>query len=182
MLLCLTGMPGCGKSSTGRELAERLGLPFLDLDNIIESRTGRTIPDLFATEGEAFFRTKEQEALTAVLAGHEDGVLALGGGTVMTPACADLVRRQTCCFYLKVRPETLCARLSACGQTENRPLLTAAGRQPDALRKRMETLLADREPAYVAAARHVIISDGLSPAETAEKIGIIFAASVAKRT
>lgn len=169
MILCLTGMMGCGKSSAGRLLAERLGVPFLDLDNLIETRTGRSIPEIFATDGEAAFRVRERETLGEILDRSGSCVLALGGGTVMTPAAAELIRNGTCCIYLKAGPDALCRRLSAGRQAERRPLL-ASDRQEMPLRQRIEQLLTLRDPVYADVARHVIETDRLSPAEAAEEI------------
>lgn len=77
----LIGMPGCGKSAVGRELARRMGRPFLDLDKWIEERAGRTIPEIFAQEGEAAFRSLESQAVRE--AGRETGrVISTGGGVV----------------------------------------------------------------------------------------------------
>lgn len=189
MILCLTGMMGCGKSSTGRVLAGRLGIPFADLDHLIETRTGRSIPEIFKTDGEPVFRSLEHETLAAFLSGTStDCVLALGGGTVMTPACAELVRQQTCCIYLRADADTLCRRLSAHGQAGRRPLLSPASGQSlpptcadgtgaddalgklSALRQRIEKLLAEREPVYSAAACHTVDTDTLSPAAVADEI------------
>ena len=203
MVLCLTGMPGCGKSSVGRLLAERSAVPFHDLDMLIETRSGRSIREIFRTDGEPVFRTLEHEVLAAVLSVAVPGnppaaalehaalrtldcVLALGGGTVMTAACAELVRLKTCCIYLRARAETLCRRLSADGQTELRPLLSPVGAacpQPigadgpaalcdsiSPLRQRIEELLAEREPVYSATARFTIDTDTLSPAGIADEI------------
>lgn len=169
MLICLTGMMGCGKSSTGLELARRLGVPFFDLDSVIEHRAGRSIPEIFRTDGEPAFRALEMETLQNLLDRFGEGVLALGGGTVMTPAAAELIRNGTCCIYLKAGPDALCRRLSAGRQAERRPLL-ASDRQEMPLRQRIEQLLTLRDPVYADVARHVIETDRLSPAEAAEEI------------
>ena len=89
MVLTLTGFMGSGKTTTGKILAERLGCAFLDLDQVIEEAQGMTIPEIFATQGEAAFRAAELEALEKLLeneskSGKIDLVLALGGGTLMT--------------------------------------------------------------------------------------------------
>ena len=78
----LVGMPGSGKSTIGRRLSKALGVSLLDTDAAIEQRTGRTIADIFATDGEQEFRRIEEEVVRAALAEH-DGVLSLGGGAVM---------------------------------------------------------------------------------------------------
>mgnify|MGYP003313262708 CR=1 FL=1 len=90
---------GCGKSSVGRKLSQLLCCPFMDLDSVIEERTGRSIPDIFANDGEAAFRQMELDTLQNILreVGRQS-VLSLGGGTVMTPECAELVREKTTCI------------------------------------------------------------------------------------
>ena len=116
---------GCGKSSIGRLLSERMGWELVDLDQLIEERTGRKIPEIFASDGETGFRAAEKDALEMVLglaAGTEsdgdsfmdaripelaDMVLSLGGGTVTTPECAAMVRERSFCIYLRASVETL---------------------------------------------------------------------------
>jgi len=80
----LVGPPASGKTTVGRALAACLGLPFTDVDALVEARSGRSIPDVFATQGEAAFRALEADAVAEALAGG--GVVALGGGAVETPA------------------------------------------------------------------------------------------------
>ncbi len=84
-IVVLIGLPAAGKTSAGRRLARRLGAPFADSDALIEARTGRTVPEIFAEDGEAEFRALEQDVVIEALAGF-DGVLALGGGAVLAPA------------------------------------------------------------------------------------------------
>ena len=171
MLITLTGMMGCGKSSVGRALALQLGLPFLDLDEVIRQRTGKTIPEFFAEGGESAFRRFEQDTLEALLTEEAiQGVLALGGGTVTTPACAQMVRECSHCIYLRTEPDTLIRRLSE--QTCGRPLL-----QTDDLAGRITSLLEERAPLYEAVAHQVIDTDGDSVESLVQKIenGIIFA-------
>ena len=147
MIISLTGFMGCGKSSVGRRLSELLCCPFMDLDDVILESAGRSIPEIFATEGEAAFRHMELEALKTIASSHEDEkhqseksedacttpalVLALGGGTVMTKECAEIVREDTYCVYLKASIETLMEHLS--GEADGRPMLqgTTALPEPD---------------------------------------------------
>jgi len=165
MILALTGMMGCGKSSTGKALAELLEWPFLDLDTVIEARQGRSIPDIFKNDGEAAFRQMEAAALTGLLkAPQKDFVLALGGGTILTPDCADLVHGNTICWYLRTSAPVLAARLQ--DQADSRPLLQT----PDELLTRIRTLLADRETAYLTVAHHVADTDKRTPGEVARFI------------
>ena len=84
--VALVGFMGAGKTSLGREMAARLGRPFLDLDAAIEERAGKTIPELFEERGESGFRELEAHAVRAALAAPEPAVIALGGGAVTTPA------------------------------------------------------------------------------------------------
>ena len=164
MILSLCGMMGCGKSSTGAALARLLGWPFLDLDAVIEEREARSIPEIFAADGEAGFRRAERAALEGILdAPESDLVLALGGGTVLTPACADLIRHRTCCIYLRTSADTLAARLQ--DQTDARPLLQT----PDAP-ARLAALLEDRESLYETVAAHIVDTDGLDPETAARTI------------
>ena len=155
---------GCGKSSTGRALAERLGARFVDLDTEIVARTGRSIPDIFREGGEAAFRAAELETLRAVLDAAEaagDTVLALGGGTLTVPAARELILSRTECVWLRTRLETIRERIGAADVS--RPLFADA-----------EVLFAARAPIY-ALAPHAIDTDGLSPAEVADALVRIFA-------
>lgn len=164
MILALTGMMGCGKSSTGRALAELLEWPFLDLDTVIEARQGRSIPDIFKNEGESAFRQMEAAALTDLLkAPQKDFVLALGGGTLLTPACAQLVQESTVCWYLRASAGTLAERLT--DQAASRPLL-----QTEDLHTRIQTLLVVREPVYRSVAHHTVDTDGRTPEQAARVI------------
>ena len=159
MIISLTGFMGCGKSSTGRELAARLGAHLVDLDTQIVARSGRTIPELFR-EGEEAFRRVELDTLRAVLdeadAAGGDTVLALGGGALTVPEARDLVFSRTRCVWLRTRLETIRARLGS--EDVSRPLFKDAG-----------TLYASREPVY-ALAPFVVDTDDAGPAGVAEEI------------
>ena len=246
---------GCGKSSVGRKLSQLLCCPFIDLDEAVEEAAGKSIPEIFASEGEAAFRRLETEVLTNILsAEHErkcapcevgrvnetpmtpvcasrihplagggmsspshltpaspanesnpssdrntahnvsgcvpatiSAVLALGGGTVMTPECAEMVRENTYCIYLRASVDTLLERLSS--ETSTRPLLTIGSHSAYStkndvnsrslheaglntplrgteecgdLRHRIESLMSVRSTTYENTANIIIDTDGKS--------------------
>ena len=160
MTISLTGFMGCGKSSTGRALAERLGARFVDLDAEIVARDGRPIPEIFRDGGEAAFRAVELETLRAVLdaadAAQGDTVLALGGGTLTVPAAREILLARTKCVFLRTQLATIRERLGAADAS--RPLFADA-----------EALFARRAPIY-AQAPFAVDTDGLTPAEVASAI------------
>ena len=163
MIISLTGFMGCGKSSVGRELSKLLCCPFMDLDDVIEDKSGRTIPDIFAEEGEAVFRQMELDALKETTALEGTLVLALGGGTVMTPECAEIVRKRTTCIYLRAGIGTLVSHLE--GEAEGRPMLKG-----ESLRARIEELMDLRSATYEKAAHIIIDTDGKSIEALASEI------------
>jgi len=145
-------MMGAGKSVAGRALAKRLGLRFLDVDREIERRAGRSVAEIFASEGEAGFRVRERAEVEA--AAGRGGVVALGGGAIAQPGMADWLAQRGTVVYLRARPETLLARI---GTAATRPLLHDADAAER--RRRLEQLLAARRGAYESA-RHVVDTDG----------------------
>ena len=155
---------GCGKSSVGRRLSRLLCCPFMDLDQMIEESTGKTIPEIFAESGEAGFRSIEQKALESVLSNHmeSNAVLSLGGGTVTKKACADMVKASTTCIYLKASAETLVKHLE--GETSQRPMLKGD------VRERINELLDARSGIYESTAHFIIEVDGKSIDEVADTI------------
>ena len=166
MIITLTGFMGCGKSSVGRCLSELLCCPFMDLDAVIEESQGRIIPDIFAAEGEAAFRQMEVEALSRIIEAQQlrdNVIVALGGGTVMTPECAEIVREKTHCIYLRASVDTLVSHLE--NEAAGRPMLQGAS-----LRSRIEELMALRSSTYEATAHDVIDTDGKTVEEVAAEI------------
>lgn len=139
MIFSLVGMPGSGKSTVGRHLSRRLGLPFFDSDQVVEQRLGCSIRDYFAREGEAAFRDLEQQVL-ADLAGGPDAVLATGGGSVLREANRRVLREHGKVVYLRSTPEELHRRLR---HDTQRPLL-----QVDDPLAKLRTLHAERDPLY----------------------------------
>ena len=158
----LVGMMGAGKSAVGRELARRLGCPFLDADREIEAARGATIAEIFAREGEDAFRDLEREMVER-LAGRP-AVVALGGGALGRPEVRRLVAGVGTLVWLRARPETLLERIGAC---EARPLLAGLGAEERL--ERIRALLAAREADYAAAAV-VVETDATTVGEVAERI------------
>ena len=146
---------GCGKSSVGRKLSELLCCSFMDLDEVIEQQTGRTVPEIFATDGEAAFRQMELEVLERVLK-PSTAVISLGGGTVTQERCAEMVKENTLCIYLRTSVDTLVERLT--DEAAGRPLLAS----DSDLRTRIEDLMSKRASIYESTAHHIIDTDGLT--------------------
>ncbi len=162
--LVLVGMMGVGKSSVGRRLANRLGRPFVDLDKVIEDRQGRSIPEIFAADGEDAFRAIESAVVAEVLAAPEESVVAFGGGAVLDPRNRDRAREAGVVVWLQATPKDLARRVSG-GHTV-RPLL--AGPRP--AHQVIAEMLATREPAYRAAAHHCVETSGRSPGAVAPAV------------
>ncbi|MBA2295783.1 MAG: shikimate kinase, partial [Actinobacteria bacterium] len=116
--LALAGFMGAGKSSLGREVAERLGRVFVDLDHEVESRAGRSIAELFDEQGEAAFRALEEQAAADTLRGAEPVVVALGGGAVLPESTRRELARRAFTVVLDVEAEDAWHRTSG----SDRPL------------------------------------------------------------
>jgi len=147
MMISLIGMPGCGKSTVGRQLGRRLQMPFEDVDARIEQRIGCSIRSFFDQEGEDRFRDIEAQVLDE-LTRSRDAVLSTGGGAVLRAANRQVLRGRTQAIYLRSTPEELYRRLR---HDRNRPLLQVA----DPLHKLRE-LFAERDPLYRETAHFVL--------------------------
>ncbi|MBO4427331.1 MAG: hypothetical protein J5771_02455 [Bacteroidales bacterium] len=160
-------------------------IQFIDLDLFIEKQLGRKVQEIFAKQGEAAFRKMELEALQEAISSYEGGTLliALGGGTLMTPECRELVRLCSHCIYLRASAKTLAGRLQgACDASGLSAADCQASGQPDAIASRpllagegdleakLAALLAVRGPVYEAASQHIIDTDGLSPSAVASEV------------
>ena len=201
----LTGFMGCGKSSIGRA-AQRLieesasgvipvfakrrlsqkssgPLRFIDLDEEIVRRCGRSIPEIFSAKGEEAFRAIERDTLTKLLAEANSPrgndplpqlLLALGGGTLMSEECRELVKSNAKCIYLRARVETLAENLRA-DDVAGRPMLAgvnpdAPADAPDSLESRIAAMMAVRGPIYEKAADIILDIDGLTYEDAALQI------------
>ena len=159
MRVVLTGFRGTGKTTVGGILAARLGLPFIDVDRLIEERAGRKIPRVFREEGEAGFRRRERDAIATLPGG--DSVVSAGGGAVIDPVNVEALRRGSLVFLLQAGEGTLSARIG----TSDRPSLTG---RPVA--DEVGELLRERMPAYLRAADHCISTESATPEEVAGMI------------
>jgi len=140
--IALIGLMGAGKSSLGRRLAQRLGLPFVDADVEIESAAALTIEEIFERHGEAVFREGERRVVARLLDGPTQ-VLATGGGAYMDPTTRALLRERALTLWLRADVDVLLSRLV---RRNNRPLLKSG--DPRAV---LERLMAERYPVYVEA-------------------------------
>jgi shikimate kinase len=147
VILALVGMPGSGKSTVGRQLARRLGLPLFDSDHVIEQRIGCSIADYFEREGEAAFRDLEEQVIAELTQGSP-AVLSTGGGSVLRPANRRRLHDAAKVVYLRSSPEEVYRRLR---HDTVRPLL-----QVDDPLARLRQLYTDRDPLYRETAHFVI--------------------------
>jgi len=147
--LYLVGFMGTGKSTVGRAVAQRLGFQALDSDHEIERHCGKTIPDIFAGEGEPAFRAREREFITG---GHPAArtVVACGGGMVIQPGLLEVLRSRGVVICLHASLGTILERTA---RNRHRPLLDVADPA-----ERVRALYAEREPVYKRAGP-VILTD-----------------------
>jgi shikimate kinase len=141
--IVLVGMMGVGKSSIGRRLAARLGIPFVDADTEIETAAGMSIADIFARHGEAYFRSGEARVIARLLDGGPQ-VLASGGGAVMHPDTRAAIKSKGISLWLNAEFDVLMRRINK--RKNDRPMLQTAD-PAETLRQ----LLAEREPFYTLA-------------------------------
>jgi len=140
--IVLVGMMGAGKSSVGRRLATRLGIPFVDADGEIEAAAGMPIPEIFSIHGEAYFRSGEARVIARLLDGGPQ-VLSTGGGAFMNPETRAAIRAKGISLWLKADFEVLLRRVK---RRTDRPLLKTADPA-----ETLERLIAERYPVYAEA-------------------------------
>ena len=155
-VLVIVGPPGAGKTTVGVRLAAQLGVAFRDNDTDIEAATGKTVREIFITDGEQAFRSIEAATAARAL-GSFEGVVSLGGGAVLDPDTRALLSGRRV-LYLRVG---LAEAVRRVGMAQSRPVLTLNPRS--ALRE----LLAQRTPLYEQVATVTIDTDGRTPDEVA---------------
>jgi shikimate kinase len=161
MSIVLIGYRGSGKTTTGQKLADRLWQELVDTDKLIVKKAGKSIKEIFETEGEMRFRDLESEVLREVLK-LQDVVISLGGGAVLREENRQAIKESGHkVIYLKCDPEELHRRIEADAATSlMRPGLTSSGGLAE-----IEQLLAEREPLYRSLMTAELEVTNLSPEE-----------------
>ena len=159
--LVLIGPPGAGKSSIGRQLSRSLNLSFTDTDSLIEVKTGKKISEIFVEDGEPFFRKLERDIVLQTLE-NQEGVVALGGGSILDPDVADKLETiKEKIIYLEVSISNAAPRV---GFNKDRPLLAVNPRQ------QWLALMEKRKPIYERLAGIKVSTDNRKPSEVVKEI------------
>lgn len=164
MRIFLIGFMGCGKSTMGRALSASLNLMFIDLDTFLEERYFKSIPQIFAEEGEESFRRKERKVLEEVAA-FDNAIVATGGGAPCFFDNMELMNNSGFCIFLDVEIDSLVTRLLR-AKTE-RPLIK--GKSPDELRLFIEGMMQKRRPFYEKA-RYILKGKDILPEQVLELV------------
>lgn len=157
MIFFIIGYMGAGKSSVGREAARRTGLKYVDMDRLIEEEYGKTITEIFDTQGETEFRKSERRTLEQLIGQGGDLIVSCGGGTPCQSDNMSLMNRAGKTIYLKLSPSKLTSRLRP-GQVR-RPILK--GMDSAQILEMIGKMLPAREPYYLKASM-VVDCDALS--------------------
>mgnify|MGYP001125273378 FL=1 len=160
--LVLIGYMGAGKSTIGQALSKRMQILFSDTDTLIEEKQGRCIADIFAQDGEDYFRELETNCLKELLEQKEDRIVSTGGGLPLRKENQELLRQIGCTIYLQVSKETVLKRLEG---DKNRPLLQVADREA-----KIADMIQIRHPIYLETADITIAVDGRKVKEIVEEI------------
>lgn len=160
--IILIGFMGAGKTTIGKKLARKLEIPFVDTDEMVEEQTGRIISDIFAEDGEAYFRNLETEMLHQLLQKKERCIISVGGGLPMQPVNHPLLRELGSVVFLEAEVESLMKRLK--GDT-SRPKL-----QGGDLRERIVSLMEQRLSVYLKVADVRVTTDTQGFAQIVDEI------------
>ncbi len=160
--IILIGFMGAGKTTIGKKLARRLGRAFADTDKVVEKEEGRKISEIFASDGEAYFRAAETRALKSLAESPEPLVIACGGGLPIQEVNRPILKEMGKTVYLTAQTGTLVMRLS---RDTSRPLL-----QGGDLEEKIAQLKQQREPVYLSAADICVATDRRSFASILDEI------------
>lgn len=160
--IILIGFMGCGKTTIGLKLSYKLRMPVEDTDKWIEKNEGRTISEMFATDGEAYFRALETKTLEEFRDRPYIRIISVGGGTPVNPVNREVLKQCGTVVYLRVRPETVYERLK---EDTTRPLL-----QCDNPLEKIQNLLAARKSAYEECADIIIDVDDKNAEDIIEEL------------
>lgn len=155
----LIGAPGAGKSTVGRRVAERLQVPFVDTDALIEEESGMSVADMFVELGEPEFRVREEEVVRRALE-EQTGVVALGGGAILSELTRSRLAGHTV-VWLRVNVSDAASRV---GMNQARPLLLGN------VRGRLTQLLNERTPLYESVATITVDTDGRAVREVTSSV------------
>ena len=158
--IILIGPPGAGKTSVGKALAKKLSLNFLDSDKVVEEKSGKSISEIFITDGEPAFREMERAAVIDLIE-NQDGVIALGGGSVMDLEVSKRLLPMANVVFLDVSISNAAPRV---GFNRDRPLLLGNPRQ------QWIALMEKRRATYEALAKTRVSTDNKKPVEVVEEI------------
>lgn len=158
--ICLTGMMGSGKSTTGKLLSQKLNTEFFDIDSLIEENEGMKISEIFKQKGENYFREIEKTVISSVLR-NENQIISLGGGAFENKYIRELLLENSIVIYLKTLPETIFERIK---NDTSRPLLC-----DNMSVIKIEEILKNREQNYKSATI-TINTDNKSPNEIVEEV------------
>lgn len=159
--IALIGFMASGKTTVGRILADKLGMKFLDTDDLLRDKAGKDLPEIFKTDGEKAFRKLEKSVVLKV-SRFKNTLISTGGGVVLDPENVSALRKNAVIIWLKISPKEVLKRIKPDG---TRPLLECE----DPL-KRAKQLIEKRESIYRDAAHYTIYVDLLSVEEVVEKI------------
>ena len=175
MNLFLIGYRGSGKSTVGALVAQRLNWRFVDLDDLVEKRTGKKIADIFKSEGEEAFRQHEKESLESIRR-SKNQVIALGGGALNHPDIRVLLKKMGKAVWLQAPAAILHARI----QRDAKAGMIRPELKPGGGLSEVEAVLAEREPIYRSSATHAIDVTTVSADDVAESIELWFRANDAE--
>lgn len=159
MPIVLIGVPGAGKSTVGKLLAEKLNLDFVDTDLVIEQKAGKSISDIFVQDGEPAFRALEKQVVADAIS-NANCVVSVGGGALMDVDTREIVKDQECVWL----QAGLSQAVDRVGMNKNRPLLLGN------VRGQLADLMAAREPLYIECAKHVVDTNNMTADQVVQEI------------